>query len=98
MKLDADVALFAKCLKNECDQEFRQVQEYVKDQVYVAVRCIVREKYNMKTEGEIMNILEMLKNNTMKLERWVWKKTLSKLYNQEEKVKIEQRIIEFIKT
>ena len=31
MRLDSDIALFAKTLKNECDQEFRGVQEFVKE-------------------------------------------------------------------
>jgi hypothetical protein len=31
MKADSDIALFAKTLKNECDQEFRAVQEFVKE-------------------------------------------------------------------
>ena len=31
LRLDADVSLFAKCLKNECDQEFRSVQAIARD-------------------------------------------------------------------
>ena len=53
MKIDADVALFAKTLKNECDQEFRIVQEYVKDQVFTALRQTIKEKNQSKSEGEI---------------------------------------------
>jgi hypothetical protein len=39
------VALFAKCLKNECDQEFRYVQDIAREQTLQALKAVLREKY-----------------------------------------------------
>ncbi|CDW83017.1 UNKNOWN [Stylonychia lemnae] len=93
---DADVGLFAKCLKNECDQEFRQVQDFVKDQISYALKQVVRDKYNQKAESEINNILDNVKQNTNSMDKWMWQKTLAKLYSSEEKDKLEQKINELI--
>lgn len=37
-----------------------------------------------------------MRNATVKMEKWMWKKTLSKLYKNEERIKIELKIIEAI--
>ena len=59
MHADADVALFAKCLKNECDQEFKQVQDYVKVQIGEALRQVVREKVGKRTgEGDVKEVVD----------------------------------------
>ena len=50
----------------------------------------------MKTEGEINIVFEALKSGQTPLEKWHWTKTVSKLYNQEERDKIEIRIYETI--
>lgn len=81
MRLDSDIALFAKTLKNECDQEFRGVQEYVKEQVFSALKGVIKEKYSSKSEGEITDLLDLFKNNQLKLDKWMWSKTLGRLYN-----------------
>ena len=53
LRVDADVALFAKCLKNECDQEFRSVQGIARDQVFHAFKCVLREKHPRGAEREL---------------------------------------------
>eukprot|EP00347_Sterkiella_histriomuscorum_P011234 403373233 len=92
MKSDSDIALFAKCLKNECDQEFKTVQDYVKDQISQALKSVLKEKYSQKAEGEIINAMDQLTSGTFKLEKWMWQKSVQKLYSTEERDKIESKI------
>lgn len=81
MKSDSDVTLFAKTLKNECDQEFRQVQEYVKEQVQVALKMTIKEKFPLKSESDIHSLFDVIRNGGTTMEKWMWSKTLRKLYN-----------------
>ncbi len=50
---DHQVTLFAKILKNECDEEFRYVQMHVKDSLGQMLKQVLREKYQTKSEKEI---------------------------------------------
>ena len=42
---DHDVALFGKILRSECDEEFRYIQQTVKETVIALLRALYREKY-----------------------------------------------------
>lgn len=53
---DHAVRLFAKIIKNDCDEEFLRVQEHVKDTLDLLLRSILREKHPLKQELEITNI------------------------------------------
>jgi len=76
--MDADVALFAKCLKNECDQELKQV---------------LRERYVRAAEAEIAHTADSLRQGVVKLDKWIWKKMLFKLYKgQEERALAEKKV------
>ena len=48
-----DAALFAKILKNECDEEFRFIQQHVKETLINIVKVMLREKYPLKSETHI---------------------------------------------
>ena len=48
--------LFAKIIKNDCDEEFLRVQDHVKDTLDLLLRTILREKHPMKQELEISNM------------------------------------------
>ena len=50
----------------------------------------------MKTEGEINAAFENIRSGQSSLEKWLWVKAVSKLYNQEERERIEIRIYETI--
>lgn len=63
LRVDADVAMFAKCLKNECDQEFRVVQDIAKEQVYTALKTVLRERYPRSVEGEIAGTCDAMRGN-----------------------------------
>ncbi len=52
-KEDADVCLFGKVLRNEVDEEFRFVQQALKDTVSVLLKQLIRERYPLKGESEL---------------------------------------------
>ena len=55
---DHDVALFAKILKNECDEDFRIIQTHVKDTCTNTLRGLLREKHMHKGEMEMRALVE----------------------------------------
>lgn len=48
--IDHEVKLFAKILKNECDEEFRQIQMHVKNTLVDLVTGILRKKYPKRSK------------------------------------------------
>lgn len=48
-----DVSLFAKILKNECDEEFRFIQAHVKDTLGNLVKLMLKEKQPYKSEPDL---------------------------------------------
>jgi hypothetical protein len=58
LREDHEVTLFAKILKNECDEEFRLIQLHVKDTLLQLVRVIYKDKYPLKSEADVQKYLE----------------------------------------
>ena len=58
LKDDHEVTLFGKILKNECDEEFRFIQMHVKETLQNLLKILLREKYHLKSEGEIAQMCE----------------------------------------
>ena len=58
MKEDFDVALFAKLLKNEVEEDFRYIQDKIKTTVSKVLKRHLREKYKHKGEQEITEMQE----------------------------------------
>jgi len=52
-KDDHEVALFGKILRNECDEEFRFIQQTVRDSVFALLKAVLREKHPSKTEDSL---------------------------------------------
>ena len=52
-KEEHDVALFAKILKNECDENFRFIQIHVKDTLISLVKVMIKDKHQHKSESDI---------------------------------------------
>lgn len=44
LRQDHDITLFAKILKNECDEEFRFIQLHVRDTLVQLVKVILKDK------------------------------------------------------
>jgi nitrogenase subunit NifH len=69
-KEDHDVALFGKILRSECDEEFRFIQQTVKETVVALLRALYREKYPMKSETALMTIVENVLSGNGFVESW----------------------------
>lgn len=76
---DHDVSLFAKILKNECDEEFRFIQMHVKDTLYNLLKVLLKDKYQFKIESEINKMLEQIMSGP--LDEWMWRKIIEKMYD-----------------
>lgn len=75
---DHDITLFAKILKNECDEQFRFVQMHVKESLGGILKGIIREKNPIKSEKEVAKETELIANSY--IEEWQWKKIIFKMY------------------
>ena len=81
-KEDHDVALFGKILRNECDEEFRFIQQTVKETVFALLRAVIKEKYPSKSEDSINKIHDTIINEN--IDKWLWKKIIEKMYDEED--------------
>ena len=50
---DHEVSLFAKVLKNECDEEFRFIQVHVRNTLEQVLKAVYREKQPLKSEKDL---------------------------------------------
>lgn len=92
-KEDHDVALFGKILRSECDEEFRFIQQTVKETVIALLRALFREKNPLKTETALMTIVENVLNGTGYVESWQWRKIIEKMYDDEDQHILEQQLL-----
>ena len=79
---DHEITLFAKILKNECDEEFRFVQAHVKDSLANMLKQVLREKNTLKSEKELSQESETIQAS--QIEDWQWKKIIYKMYERED--------------
>jgi len=75
---DPEVALFAKLLKNECEEDFRIIQASVKDLVEKIIRRLLREKYIHKTEPQLNEAMKKLENDV--IPESMWKRVLEEIF------------------
>ena len=80
LREDHEVTLFAKILKNECDEEFRLIQMHVKDTLLQLVKVIYKDRYPLKQEPDVQSYLEQTQAG--KIEEWIWAKILDKMYEE----------------
>ena len=76
---DHDIKLFLAVLKNQCDEDFRTIQVHVKDTLINLVELVLRERFPMKLELDIKNMLEMVKKGY--IEEWILSKVIDKMYD-----------------
>ena len=83
---DHEVALFAKVLKNECDEEFRYIQVHVRNTMEQVLKNVYRDKHPLKSEKDLNQMVEKLKkhNGTGQLEEATWKKVVLKMYDEQD--------------
>lgn len=96
IKEDHDVALFAKILKNECDEDFRLIQTHVKETLINLVKVMLKEKYPLKGEKDIQKLLDTIEKG--KIEEWMWQKILDKMYEDGDTEILHGRIKDMLST
>ena len=82
IKEDHDVELFAKILKNECDEEFRFIQTHVKDTLQNLVKVMLKDRNPLKGERDITRMLDAITGGV--IDDWMWKKILEKMYEEKD--------------
>ena len=94
IKEEHEVALFAKILKNECDEDFRFIQVHVKETLLNLVKVMLKGKYSLKSEKEIQRMLDAIEKG--KIEDWMWLKILEKMYEERDALILQDRIRDLI--
>lgn len=89
---DHDVTLFQKILSNECDEEFRFIQQHVKDMMLQQLKNLLKEKYPFKSEAEIAKLNDQIINGQISIEEGVWRKILEKMYDANDSEVMLQRL------
>lgn len=97
LREDHQVTLYAKILKNECDEEFRFIQLHVKETLANLLKILLREKHHLKSEGEISQMCDQIQNGPNGvIEDSYWKKIVSKMYDREDVQTLTARFMECI--
>ena len=94
IKEEHEVALFAKILKNECDEDFRFIQTHVKETLLNLVKVMLKDKYPLKSEEDIRKMLDAVQNG--RIEDWMWLKILDKMYEENDAYILQQRLRDLI--
>ena len=79
---DNDVAVFGKILRNECDEEFRFVQIQVKETVAELLKMHLKNKYPLKNNSDLMEIVNDKTNGYLIEEEW--SEIVKYMYNEED--------------
>lgn len=82
IKDEHDIALFAKILKNECDEDFRLIQMHVKETLINLVKVMLKERQPLKSEKDIQKMLDAIEKG--KIDDWMWLKIMEKMYENED--------------
>ena len=90
IKEEHDVALFGKILKNECDEDFRFIQIHVKETLLSLVKVMLKDKYPLKSEGNIQRLLDTVQKG--KIDDWMWVKILEKMYDIRDALTLQEGI------
>jgi hypothetical protein len=67
---------------------------HVKETLQNLLKILLREKFHLKSEGEINQLCEQIQNGT--LEDWQWKKIVNKMYDREDVQILSERFGECI--
>ena len=97
-KDDHDVALFGKILRSECDEEFRFIQQTVKETVIALLRALYREKYPSKPEQTLSSMVDSVLTGKTFVENWQWRKIIEKMYDDEDYRVLEHQLAQKIQS
>lgn len=84
------MALFGKILRNECDEEFRFIQQTVKETVYALLKAVLKDRYPGKIEDQLIKMQEAVMAES--IEKWQWKSIIEKMYDEEDQIQLESQI------
>lgn len=94
---DHDVYLFAKILKNRCEEDFVESQQQVRDTINAILKLWAREKYVYKPDHQIDLMMPEIRNSRFSIEFYT--KVLEKLYPEErDRVYVEMYLQEYIQS
>ena len=95
---DHEVALFAKVLKNECDEEFRYIQVHVKSTIGQVLKAVFREKAPLKSEKDLNLMIENLKkqNGNGAIEEATWRKLVTKMYDARDSAVLIEKLTDLV--
>lgn len=96
---DNDFAVFGKILRNECDEDFRHVQQQVKKTVsdLIKVRSTqlqLRKKYPMKTKTDLADLFNEKCNGGISEEEWT--EIVSYMYTPEDADRLKANLIQIV--
>lgn len=86
------MCLFGKVLRNEVDEEFRFVQQALKDTVSVLLKQLVRERYPLKGETELKHMIDEIVLEKVHLESAYWQKIIERMYEQKDAEALESTL------
>ena len=89
-----DAALFAKILKNECDEEFRFIQQHVKETLLNLVKVMLKDKFPLKSETHIQTLLDNVQNG--RIDETMWTKIIEKMYEEQDALVLLENIRQII--
>jgi hypothetical protein len=97
---DHEIALFAKVLKNKCDEEFRYIQVHVKNTLLQVLKAIFREKFPLKSEPDLNAMIEGLKKQggVGRLEEPIWKKVIQRMYDERDSQILIQQMSDLVES
>ena len=93
-KYDAEVMVFGKMLKNECDEGFRFMIAEAKRAIEDILESQLRKKYKYKREVAIRQMLNSIKEGAV--EEWLWKEVIEEMYNATHAAQLEAIVAEYI--
>lgn len=84
MTIDHEINLFAKVLKNECDEEFRLIQVHVRATIDNVLKQVLRERYPLKSESDISKQVQRITKSqgATLIEETVWRRVVEKMYDR----------------
>lgn len=77
---DAQLKLFGKILKNSVDEDFWDVQEAMRGQLYKLVKVCYRERLHAKLLQDVHKHVEEVVHDRFGLDAWVQNRIIERLF------------------
>lgn len=77
---DAEVRLFNKIIKHECDEDFHLVQKNAKDTILLLLRQAILDKNKYTSESTLDAKVESIQQGT--IEPWLWHYVIENMFDE----------------